>query len=98
MKIMFVCAGGMSTSILMKKMEKYAAAQGIELEIMARGVGDYLDVAPQFDCILLGPQIGYQLDNVKSASGKPCGVMKPQDYAIGNCANIMKLAHEVSGK
>jgi cellobiose-specific phosphotransferase system component IIB len=34
----------MSTSILMKKMEKYAADRDIDLTIMARGAGDYEDV------------------------------------------------------
>ena len=29
MKILLVCAGGMSTSILMKKLEAYAADNGI---------------------------------------------------------------------
>lgn len=39
MKVLLVCAGGMSTSILMKKMEKYAAEKGIEFEIAAVGPG-----------------------------------------------------------
>ena len=43
-KILLICAGGMSTGILMKKMEKYAAEQGIAAYIsleerMACGVG-----------------------------------------------------------
>ena len=30
MKVLLVCAGGMSTSVLMKKIEAYAAEHGIE--------------------------------------------------------------------
>ena len=33
MKILLICAAGMSTSILMKKMEQYANDQGIDLDI-----------------------------------------------------------------
>ena len=35
MKILLVCAAGLSTSILMKKLEKYAEQNGIELDIDA---------------------------------------------------------------
>ena len=38
MKILLICAAGMSTSILMKKMIKYAGEQGMELEIAAKGI------------------------------------------------------------
>lgn len=37
MKILLVCAAGLSTSILMKKLEKYAEQNGIELDIDAGG-------------------------------------------------------------
>ena len=36
MKILLVCAGGMSTGILMKKMEAYWKEQGQELTIQAK--------------------------------------------------------------
>ena len=32
-KVLLICAGGMSTGILMRKMEKYAEEQGISLKI-----------------------------------------------------------------
>ncbi len=40
MKILLVCAAGLSTSILMKKLEKYAEQNGIELDIDAVGIGE----------------------------------------------------------
>ena len=40
MKILLVCAGGMSTSILMKKMAQYWADQGKELDIKAVGLAE----------------------------------------------------------
>ncbi len=72
MRILLVCAGGMSTSILMKKLSKYVSEKGIELEeVIARGVADYEDVYSRFDVILMGPQVSYQKDNVVAATGKP---------------------------
>ena len=41
MKIMLVCAGGMSTSILMKKMEKWGVEKGRELEVKAFVLSEY---------------------------------------------------------
>ena len=35
-KVLLICAGGMSTGILMKKMEKYAEDKGIELKVRIR--------------------------------------------------------------
>lgn len=91
MKVLLVCAGGMSTSILMKKLEKYAAEKGIDFEIAAVGLSAYKDVCKNYDCILMGPQVGYQKEDVKKASGMPVEVIPPADYGIGNCANIFKL-------
>lgn len=95
MKVLMVCAAGMSTSILMKKLEKYAADNNIEFEIAARGLSAYLDVVQDYDCIIMGPQVGYQKDDVAAASGKPVAVIPPQDYGIGNCENIFKLIYSL---
>ena len=54
MKVLLVCAGGMSTSILMKKLEKHAADKGIDFEIAAVGLSAYKDVCANYDCILMG--------------------------------------------
>ena len=95
MKILLVCAGGMSTSILMKKMEKYWASVSVPLEIEAVGIADYEDICPEYEMILVGPQVGYRLDEIKRNSGKPCSVINSTDYALGNCANIMSLAQSL---
>ena len=64
MKIMLCCAAGMSTSLLVTKMEKAAAAKGLDVDIWANPVSeanDHLDA----DIILLGPQIRYAEKSVK---------------------------------
>ena len=42
-KIMLVCAAGMSTSLLVTKMEKAAAAMGDEVEIFALPISELTD-------------------------------------------------------
>ena len=95
MKILLVCAGGASTSILMKKMKKYAEDNRIELEIIAKGMNDYDEYYAQFDVILLGPQISYKQKEIEELSKKPVAVIAPYDYAVGNVENIFKLVDSV---
>ena len=90
MKIMLVCAGGMSTGILMKKMEKWAEEKEIDLEVKAYGVQNYEEAYQDYDCILVGPQISYKLAEIKSKVNIPVDQIQSFDYAIGNVDNIMK--------
>lgn len=98
MNILLVCAGGMSTSVLMKKMEKYCAEQGEELNIKAVGTSSYGDMWKDYDCILIGPQIAYKLNEIKGSVEIPVAQIPSMDYALGNSANVMKLAHDITGK
>lgn len=95
MKILLVCAGGMSTSILMKKMETYWKENGEELEIKAVGLGEYQDVYQHYDIILVGPQVSYRMKEIKENTGLPADAIPSFDYAVANCPNIMKLARKL---
>lgn len=88
MRVLLVCAAGMSTSILMKKMKRYAVENDIELDIQAEGFSAYKDICDKFDCILVGPQVSYQKDTIQKESGKPTDVISPKDYGIGNVKSI----------
>lgn len=90
MKLLLVCSGGISTSILMRKLSNYAAENGIEnFEVEAHGFNGFLDIVDEFDCVLAGPQIGYRIDDIKAA-GKPCDVISPDDYGSANCKNVFE--------
>lgn len=97
-KVLLVCAGGMSTSILMKKMIKYAEENGFTLKIEAAGVSVYQEVCANYDVILLGPQISYKKAEIQTASKKPVDVIAPYDYAVGNAANIFKQVDKIYPK
>lgn len=98
MKILLVCAGGLSTSILMKKVRKWAQENGQEVEIEAVGKSAYENIWRNYDCILTGPQISYCLEEIKGNVNIPVSAITPMDYAIGNAENVMKLAHKITGK
>ncbi|EMA7645966.1 PTS sugar transporter subunit IIB [Yersinia enterocolitica] len=60
-KILLVCDLGMSTSLMVKKMQEAAKNRELNVEICAKSVRDYKSCAAEFDVALLGPQIRYKL-------------------------------------
>ena len=58
-KVMFVCAAGMSTSLLVEKVNKAAKEKGLELEVYAMGEAEARKDLTQADVLLLGPQVRY---------------------------------------
>ncbi|MEZ8824672.1 PTS sugar transporter subunit IIB [Vibrio sp. 10N.261.55.A7] len=84
-KILLCCSAGMSTSMLVKKMEQSAASRGIECHIEAQSVSSFNEVIADFDVCLLGPQVRFQLEELgKTAAehGKNIAAISPQDYGM----------------
>ena len=78
LKIRLFCANGMSTSLLVKKMEEAAKEKGKEVDIKAYPILDMERLIGEADVALLGPQVGYQLTKAKeicNASGVPVDVI-----------------------
>lgn len=96
MRILLACGAGLSTSVLMKKMEKYCAAQGEELKIKAVSVNDAESYQEEYDCCLIGPQVSYRVNEMKTLLHIPVAGIPAYDYAIGNAASIMKLARKIT--
>lgn len=92
MKILLVCAGGLSSSIVMKKVRKYGEETGEEIVIDAVGISGVEDNWEKYDCILTAPQVRNHFKTIQEIAGIPAAAMPPQDYAIANAANIVKLA------
>lgn len=98
MKILLACVGGLSTSILMKKLRKYGEEKGEEIIVDAKAKDAIGAQWKDYDCILIGPQISYCLDELKETVDIPVAAIPSMDYGIGNAENVMKLAHEITGK
>lgn len=99
MKILLVCAGGLSSSIVMKKIRKYGEEIGEDIQIDAVGVAAVEDESKKgYDCVLTAPQVRNRFNDIKSKCSIPVESMSPQDYAIGNAKNIVALAKKISAK
>lgn len=72
-KIGMFCFAGMSTSVLVKRMQEAAAAKGIACEIEAYPETQVANKAPGLDIVLIGPQIKYYKKRI-DAICEPLGV------------------------
>lgn len=89
MNIMLVCVGGMSTGILMKKMEKWGVENNREIVVEAYSVATYKEHLEEHQVILLGPQVSYKFEEVKGENTIPVAIIEPMDYALGNVEKIL---------
>ncbi|EMG27997.1 PTS system beta-glucoside-specific, IIB component [Listeria fleischmannii 1991] len=89
-KLMLMCNAGMSTSVLVKKMQKSAALQGIEIDIWAISETDFEKNWRNADAILLGPQVSYMKDKVDQTVGAiPVDVIAIVDYGRMNGEKVL---------
>ena len=98
-KILLCCAAGMSTSLLVTKMQEEAKARGLDWDIFAVSATVGQDKINEVDCVLLGPQMGYvKGDFEKIAAGKvPVAVIPMKDYGMMNGKNVVEFAKKLMG-
>ncbi len=95
-KIVLLCSAGMSTSILVTKMQQAAADQGYEVEVSAHSVSEATRVGADADIILLGPQVRFNLSNVqKQLPGKPVEVIDMRAYGTMNGEAVINEVKKV---
>ena len=102
--ILLVCNAGMSTSMLVQKMQAAAKEQGIEATIQAKSVTDAANEIDKADVILLGPQVRFQKSAIeKLAAGRkkgpiPVEVIDMRDYGTMNGKKVLAHALELIGE
>lgn len=95
MNILLCCAAGMSTSLLVTKMEKAAADQGLVCKIWAVSADQAKNEIKNADVLLLGPQVRYLLSQMKKLgdeSGVPVDAINPVHYGMLNGPEVLKQA------
>lgn len=96
--IMLACAAGMSTSLLVSKMQKAAEQKELAVKIFAVPVSEAAEHVKKetVDVLLLGPQVRFMLDEFKAefevAKGIPVEVIAMTDYGMMNGENVLQLA------
>ncbi|GAA0068218.1 PTS sugar transporter subunit IIB [Clostridium perfringens] len=98
--ILLVCSAGMSTSLLVTKMQKAAIAQNFDVKIYAVSASELLLEAEKnpIDVILLGPQVRYMEDELKNREvlkNIPIAVINMFDYGMMNGQKVLDFAKEL---
>ncbi|WP_196596255.1 PTS sugar transporter subunit IIB [Pectinatus frisingensis] len=100
MNIYLVCNAGMSTSILVKKMQNEAEKQNLsDIHVEAFSVEILDEKVDTADVVLLGPQIRHMLNDVKKIiNGKcPVEVIDMRDYGMINGKKVLEKALKLVG-
>lgn len=91
--IILLCAAGMSTSMLVQKMKEAARIKNYECEISAHAIAEAEEFKDSADIILLGPQVRFQQQTVKSlCPNVPIEVIDPVTYGQMNGEKVLEDA------
>lgn len=96
-KIMLVCSAGMSTSLLVTKMQEAAKKQNVDADIFALSANEAETAIEEqkIDVVLLGPQIRYMEKQFKTKLeplGIPSDVINIPDYGAMNGEKVLATA------
>ncbi|MGH5374935.1 PTS sugar transporter subunit IIB [Klebsiella pneumoniae] len=84
-KIMLCCSAGMSTSLLVRKMVEAANERDLPVQIDAYGVSEFDMQFPQYQVVLLGPQVKYMLKTLSDKAASlniPVQPIDTMDYGM----------------
>lgn len=95
--IMLICNAGMSTSMLVTKMQKAAETQGLDVDIFAIAAAEATNKLDQrkIDTVLLGPQVRFmqkQFEEKLTPLGIPVEVINMTDYGMMNGEKVLNQA------
>jgi PTS system cellobiose-specific IIB component len=99
--VMFVCSAGMSTSLLVEKVKKEAAANGVEMNIYALGESEAKKDLKQAEVLLLGPQVRYLESTFKkelAGSDVKLGVVDMKSYGMMDGKKVYKQISDLLGE
>ena len=94
-RILLVCSAGMSTSLLVSKMQIAAEKQNIECSISATAEAELKEHVDKTDVILIGPQVRFLLSKIKASvesKSIPVEIINAVDYGTMNGEKVLKQA------
>lgn len=97
-KIVLLCASGMSTSLLVSKMEEEMKERGFEGTVEAHSISGFEEHTKDADLVLLGPQVRFQLNRVKSAIDCPIEFIEPVWYGRLDAKSIINHVIGILGE
>ncbi|MFV0254805.1 MAG: PTS sugar transporter subunit IIB [Erysipelotrichaceae bacterium] len=97
--IILLCAAGMSTSLLVTKMQNAAKERGLEYHIEAFAINEDKRASEIADVILLGPQVRFQVKKMQEKYPElPIDSIDMRDYGTMNGSNVLDFARKLMGE
>ncbi len=99
-KIMLCCSAGMSTSLLVKKMQASANERGIAADIKAFGAAEFNSQVENYEVVLLGPQVKYMQSDLQKVADQYGIRVEPidmMDYGMQKGDKVLDFALELIG-
>jgi PTS system cellobiose-specific IIB component len=99
-KILLACSSGMSTSLLVTKMQAYAKEIGDEAEIWAVGQDQAKKEMEKADVVLIGPQMSFlksELQKEAQKYGIPVEVIDMVAYGLADGKKVYEQALKLMG-
>lgn len=88
--VILLCAQGMSTGVMVKKMKDAAAKMGYECNISAHPVAQAKELGALADILLLGPQVRFEKNEVQAqCPNKPVQVIDTVAYGRLDGAKVI---------
>ena len=91
MKIILCCMSGMSTSLLVKKMQ---AVVSDSVTIVAIPIEEVLNVSQDADIVLLGPQISFKEKDLKEQMTIPVVSIPMMMYGTMDVEGVLNIVRE----
>lgn len=98
MRILLVCSAGMSTSLLVTKMQKVVQDRGLDVEILAQSIAESKRFLDQVDIILLGPQVRFLKDEMTKTAKVPVQVIDMLAYGRMDGTRVLDDALKALGQ
>lgn len=95
MKVLLVCAGGFSTSIIMENMREVASEED---RIDAYPVSEMENLIDDYDVVLVGPQVRFrypELEKMAKEHGKKISLIDRKLYGTLDGTKILDLARSL---
>ncbi|HIF3070781.1 TPA: PTS sugar transporter subunit IIB [Salmonella enterica] len=100
--ILLVCAAGMSTSMLVKRMQAYAESTNTEVNINAMSISEAKEKIKknEADVVLLGPQVRLQKKEIEDAAqgNTPVDVIDMKLYGQMDGKSVLEKALSLINK
>ena len=96
-KYVLLCSAGMSTSLLVTRMQEYANSIGYEVNIAAYPVAEAEMRGKDADIVLLGPQVKFALKKVKDLVKCPVECIPMKSYGIMDGKGVVDWAKGILG-